>query len=286
MKQVSVLPSWSLISAGMTRVHSEWRFSGITSPFTRLYYIMDGEGFLHFNDHSVRLRPGYIYIVPAFCRHSYSCPDSLHHIYLHILEPESDGQLTSTDNWEFPDEIKATAGIVRIFYALVAQSPEISLSDINPLNYDNAIALREMTDTDLRRPYYMRIANSGLIGLIMAEWFRYGKRKQEQTDRRVSKAIEFMRSNYARPLSADECAQVASLSLHHFLRLFKTSTGMTAVNYLRSIRIRRAQYLLTFTNDSIGTIARTVGYDDPNYFIRIFRNSTGLTPLRYRLLNS
>ncbi len=60
---------------------------------------------------------------------------------------------------------------------------------------------------------------------------------------------------------------------------------MTAVNYLRTIRIRRAQHLLTFTDDTIASIAQAVGYDDPNYFIRIFRRSTGLTPARYRLLN-
>ena len=285
MKPASALPFWSLISAGIARVHSEWRYADVSSPFTRLYYVLEGEGFLHFADHTVRLTPGNIYIVPAFRRHSYSCPDFLHHIYLHVYEPETDGQLASTDNWIFPDEIKASEGIVRDFYVLVAQSPGISLSDDNPRSYDNSTALKEMIASDLQRPFYQRVANSAMIGLIMSEWFRYGRRQVEPTDRRVAKAVEFIRTNFAAPLTVDDCARVASLSLHHFVRLFKASTGMTAVNYLRAIRIRRAQLMLALTDDPVASIARAVGYDDPNYFIRVFRGSTGLTPTRYRRLN-
>ncbi len=285
MNRFSVLPSWSLISAGIACVHSEWSYTGISSPFTRLYYILDGEGFLHFDDRIVRLAPGCLYIVPAFTRHSYSCPVELRHIYLHVYEPETGGELTSTDNWVFPDGLRATEGLERVFYALVAQSPELNLTDCDPLNYDNAAALRQMTDNDLRRPYYMRVANAAMIGLIMSEWFRYGRLQLETTDRRVMKAIEYMRANFASAISIDDCARAASLSFHHFLRLFKESTGATPVSYLRGIRLRRAQYLLAFTDDTVGTIARAVGYDDPNYFIRIFRRSTGLTPARYRRLN-
>lgn len=285
MKQFSDLPSWSLISAGIADVHSEWRYAGISSPFTRLYYILDGEGFIHFDDHTVHLTPGNLYIVPAFRRHSYSCPDFLRHIYLHVYEPDAGVESTSIDNWTFPDEIKASTGIVRIFHALVDQSPEISLPDPNPLSYDNDTTLKKMTDNDMRRPFYMRIANSSLIGLIMAEWFRYGNRDLEPTDPRVIKAIDFLRANYSAPITAAECAHAASISLFHFLRIFKASTGMTPLNYLRSIRMRRAQNLLAFTDDSVSTISRAVGYDDSNYFIRIFRRATGLTPARYRLLN-
>jgi AraC-like DNA-binding protein len=51
---------------------------------------------------------------------------------------------------------------------------------------------------------------------------------------------------------------------------------------LTSLRIQRAQELLSTTEDKIETIARTVGYDNVEVFSRVFKRWVGCSPSSYR----
>jgi AraC-like DNA-binding protein len=46
----------------------------------------------------------------------------------------------------------------------------------------------------------------------------------------------------------------------------------------------RARVLLSETEMDITTIARSLGYDEPNSFKRAFRKQTGMTPRAYRMV--
>ena len=47
-------------------------------------------------------------------------------------------------------------------------------------------------------------------------------------------------------------------------------------------RILQAKNLLLHTSDSIGAIARQVGFKDPTYFSRVFHKLTGISPQEFR----
>lgn len=99
----------------------------------------------------------------------------------------------------------------------------------------------------------------------------------------ISAALELLRSQHARTLSLDEIARAARMSLFHFTRRFKESTGFTPMEYLEKYRISRAQDLvLARTQMRLKEIAGAVGYGDPAYFSRIFRKRTGVSPREYR----
>ncbi len=49
---------------------------------------------------------------------------------------------------------------------------------------------------------------------------------------------------------------------------FKIYTGQTIAEYIKAIRLEKAQYLLTHTSDSVADISAAVGFDDYNYFLR------------------
>jgi len=68
----------------------------------------------------------------------------------------------------------------------------------------------------------------------------------------------------------------------YFCRFFKSSTGMTLTQYLLEFRIKKAQVLLTQTDDPVARIAENVGIPDANYFSRVFRKSTGMSPAQFR----
>lgn len=83
-------------------------------------------------------------------------------------------------------------------------------------------------------------------------------------------------------LDLDELAQEATLSKHHFARLFRQTFGYSPHRYLARRRIGLAQELLRTTTRTVGDIALSVGYETPAAFAREFRKATGLNPSQFR----
>jgi transcriptional regulator of acetoin/glycerol metabolism len=77
-------------------------------------------------------------------------------------------------------------------------------------------------------------------------------------------------------------AAVAGLSIHHFAREFKQSTGFTPHHYLTQKRVERAQEMLAHTALSLSEIAYAVGFSDQSHLARHFRQILGVTPGQFR----
>jgi AraC family transcriptional regulator len=100
--------------------------------------------------------------------------------------------------------------------------------------------------------------------------------------RRVIEAIRLVESDAARPLELKDMAAVAGMSKYHFLRVFRTLTGMTPHRYLVSARVRRAALALTSSRRPVIAVAFDAGFGDLSTFNRTFRAVFGLTPTQYR----
>jgi AraC family transcriptional regulator len=83
-------------------------------------------------------------------------------------------------------------------------------------------------------------------------------------------------------VTVSECAREAGLSLHHFLRLFHETHGMTPHQYLTERRIRAAQELLVGSETSVSEIAVEVGFRSASALGRAFKGQTGVSPSNYR----
>ena len=88
--------------------------------------------------------------------------------------------------------------------------------------------------------------------------------------------------HYASTLTVDRLAGMAALSPFHFIRSFRTLTGMTPHQYVRSKRIARAQELLVTTPIPVTEICDAVGFQSLGSFSSTFRRLTGESPGAYR----
>ena len=95
-------------------------------------------------------------------------------------------------------------------------------------------------------------------------------------------AITYIEEHLAENLSLSDIAAVVHLSLYHFARLFKESTGVPPHQYVIGRRVERAKLLLSTTNWSLTTIAHTVGFAHESHLALHFKRLTGLTPRYYR----
>lgn len=94
--------------------------------------------------------------------------------------------------------------------------------------------------------------------------------------------IEWMTSNFDKPLNVDALARQAGMSPRTFARRFREQTGTTPLQCLLRVRVQRAQELLEESRMSVDQIAMLAGFDSPVTFRARFRNMVGLTPTEYR----
>ena len=102
----------------------------------------------------------------------------------------------------------------------------------------------------------------------------------------LEKAKSYIRNNYKKQIFLQDVANYLERNPDYFSSIFKKETGSSFSEYLNSLRIKKAQYLLTTTSMYTYEIAEKVGYTDFRYFTKIFKKITGTTPSDYRKQNS
>ena len=81
----------------------------------------------------------------------------------------------------------------------------------------------------------------------------------------------------------EEAARQAGVSRSCLYRAFQAEFGCSPSIYLTRYRIQRACQLLRHSQLPVGTVAASVGFEDPFYFSRAFRRETGQSPSAYRI---
>jgi AraC-like DNA-binding protein len=100
---------------------------------------------------------------------------------------------------------------------------------------------------------------------------------------RMSAVLRYMAAHSAEQHTIAALATMAKLSPYHFLRSFKSVTGVTPHQWLLRARLQTAAGKLALTKAPVTEIALDVGFDDLSNFTRTFRAEFGASPRQYRL---
>ena len=98
----------------------------------------------------------------------------------------------------------------------------------------------------------------------------------------VRHALAFVREHFAEPITLSQVAGEARLSKFHFCRLFQRRVGMSFREYLRGIRLERAQALLADRELTVTEVAYAIGFNDLSHFDKVFNRIVGMSPTEYR----
>lgn len=97
---------------------------------------------------------------------------------------------------------------------------------------------------------------------------------------RIARAVHWLRTNYARPLSISDLAahaQMSASSLHHHFRLL---TAMSPLQYQKWLRLSEARRLMLNERLDAASAAFQVGYESPSQFSREYGRLFGIPPRR------
>ena len=82
-------------------------------------------------------------------------------------------------------------------------------------------------------------------------------------------------------LTIDEFAEQLMLSRTIFYRKLKSIVGLTPVDFIREIRIKRAVQLIDSDEYNFSQVAYMTGFNDPKYFSMCFKKKFGTSPREY-----
>jgi AraC-like DNA-binding protein len=94
----------------------------------------------------------------------------------------------------------------------------------------------------------------------------------------VSRAIGWIRDNYAEPMRIDDLARLSGMSPSGFHRHFRAVTAMSPLQFQKRIRLQQARSLLVANPGDVAGIGHRVGYDSPSQFNREYRRLFGAPP--------
>ena len=102
----------------------------------------------------------------------------------------------------------------------------------------------------------------------------------------IDRLLEFMYSRIEdENLRIEDLADAVGLGRTVFYGKIKSLLGVSPSDFLRRIRMQRAEKLITDTSLTFSEIAFSVGFSDPKYFTKCFKKDTGVTPSEYRKKN-
>lgn len=110
--------------------------------------------------------------------------------------------------------------------------------------------------------------------------------KASEDTKPIRDAKKYIKENYKEPVSLELVSDYVGFNSAYFSTLFKKETGVTFLEYLTDVRMKKAKELLKETNLNIAAICEEVGYSDVKYFTKSFAKYTGLKPSGYRKIYS
>lgn len=148
--------------------------------------------------------------------------------------------------------------------------------------------VKELLEELRKKDEYYRQSVKGLLLQLLIEMARMNKeriqknRSSSQYSEMLEKAMDYISTNYKRPIKIETLADECGISETHFRRLFGEAMHMTPVEYINHVRIQAACELLRRTGDPIMDIAERVGFPIPSTFNRNFKRQLGVSPCEWR----
>ena len=99
---------------------------------------------------------------------------------------------------------------------------------------------------------------------------------------RLARSRQYIENRLGGDLTVAEIAGAVDMSVFHFARAFKQSTGKTPHAYVLERRIAAAQSLVLNTTRPLNEISAELGFSNPSHFSAVFGRLTGTSPSAYR----
>ncbi|CDD83833.1 transcriptional regulator [Bacteroides sp. CAG:462] len=237
-----------VLNAGLAVHDADWNRKDVVSPFSRLYYVVEGTAQIKLPSGIHTLKPNHMYFIPAFTRHSNICDSHFCHYYMHIYEENQEGK-SILDEWDFPIEVPGSELDLVLIKRFCRIYPHMNLQESDPTTYDNDVTLIHSLLLSKQRAFYDKVEARGIVYQLLARFMRLAREKSLDRDERLVKVLSYIHKHINRK------------------------------------KIEHAQLTLVTSETQVKDVALNLGFEDYSYFNRLFKKLVGTTPQEYRHSN-
>lgn len=231
-----------------------WKKMHVCSPFSRLYYIESGNGFVQYGNAVLELKTGHFYFIPAGLTFNYWCDTSMDQLFFHV-------NLYHTESCELPLHCSGCAEM-----EIPVEEIKHILTLCNSGSLTDSLELMQILWRDIAKSLrYMHVELNAVPYSAL-----------------TLHAIEYIKKHLTLKLTARQLAERLFVSETKLRQIFKAETGITIGAYIDNLLFFEAEKLLRDDARSIGSISDALGFCDQFYFSRKFRSRYGITPQKYR----
>ncbi len=244
--------------------HARARSDGIDQAV--LIYCVMGGGWCRSGDVELRVKPGELLIVPPGVAHKYGADD----------------RRPWTIHW-----VHAKGTLLEPFLQQLGAASRATVLSVGKDPHTVALFEEVLEVAEQGYGFSQLLQASQALSHLFAVLVRRARETAHESDdaeQRVAVSLEYLEQHLERSLDVQGLAKLAGLSPSHYSALFKAHTGYAPIDYLTRVRVHRACQLLDTTQNSVKSIAASVGYKDQLYFSRVFRAINDVSPSEYRLL--
>ena len=255
-----------VIKAEKTQCTSQWRDYGYTPDYSKIYYILKGEGRIVINGRQYFPKPGQICIMPANTVQSYEAINDNAYLKYWTHFVLNSGGRSIFDIIQVPYVLDVASSDLRsrietIFINMTAHQDNKSfVSNIMLESY-----IRELV------AIYLDIAGIEHVNII-----------QGKDNDRQSEILAYINENIDKKISIDALAKKLYLHPNYFIKYFKKSFGISPAKFINKKKTALACDMLCAEGLNISEIATQLGYSDIYHFSKVFKKYTGFSPAYYR----
>lgn len=231
--------------------------------YYHLFYFIKGRGKFLIGENSFDIMPGSFFLLP---------PNTMHG-----LEPSRDNTLMSY-------EIKFTLDDPFLKSRLTEEISRHEDGDFFRICVEYVLrnGLSHNTDKLKRANYYLCV----LLTELAAGHDEHKIKNSELIDtssftETTIRIMAYIESNYTHHIYINDIAEYIEYSRNYMCLLFKKDTGITVVDYLNYVRIRKACEYIIYSDIGLQQISCRVGFLNLSHFNRTFKKLVGTSPSVY-----
>ncbi|WP_169305290.1 helix-turn-helix transcriptional regulator [Coraliomargarita akajimensis] len=260
-----------------------WNYKQISSPFTRLYYVLKGKDtWVEHHEKRFDMTEGELLIIPPFTLADYVCNAHCELYSIHFTAECYQGVelfLLNEMRWRH----KELGILPELFERINQLNPKRSMEIVDPDNeaYNQSIRSLFGIETELNK----EMESNAIMHLLLSRFVPDSIRAVPNTtarEQKIMQTLSYINNHLNEPLTLDVLARQANLNPTYLSNTFEEVLSIRPTKYIQGKRIEKAQLLLLSTNQSLKEIAYQIGIPNTDYFLRMFKIKVGMTPSEYR----
>ncbi len=246
-----------ILDHGYFNGDERWNQFGISSPYSRIYFMEENSGWIEEDTKRTDLVPGKMYLITPNTMVNLRTKSKINKYFFHVRVNIYDYDIFENCNNCF--DLKMEPWILK----------ELSQGFMCQ-DFSGVLRLRSVITYSLSRFIDTYIKDITLKIKIATKY-------QEMH--------AFIEKSLHTKFNAQMVADHLHIPLYRLNREYKQDTGITITQYIHSQILSKASIMLLLTKKTIKEISYELGFTDEFYFSRFFKKEMNYSPREYRLIN-